>query len=61
MLELQTEKRAKLALEQEVQDLRRRLLDVESELETKLVQNADIVVLKATNERLHSELVSLQA
>jgi hypothetical protein len=37
------------------------LLEKESELETKLIQNADTVVLKATNERLHSELVSLQA
>lgn len=61
MLELQQEKRLRQNLENEVQDLRRKLLEKESELETKLIQNADTVVLKATNERLHSELVSLQA
>lgn len=59
-LQLQTESRARERVERELSDMKRTLLELENENETLQSEMVGVAVLKKTNERLYSELTSLQ-
>ena len=59
-LQLQSEMRARNNLELELQEVKRALLEKENEFDTMQSEMAGMSVLKKTNERLYSELTTLQ-
>lgn len=59
-LELQGTKRDKNRLEKELSEVKRTLIEKENECETLKSELVGVTVLKKTNERLYSELTTLQ-